>query len=99
MNNGLHHIKNWLELAHEAKWCAATLAKNCGVSLRTLERHFLKEMGKCPKAWLSEQRQQQGRQTLAERCQCQRNGGMPELQASESFDQCIQKTMGKLSHG
>jgi AraC-like DNA-binding protein len=58
MNSRLHYIQNWPELASEAGWCANTLAKNCGVSLRTLERFFLKEMGKCPKAWLSEQRQQ-----------------------------------------
>jgi len=64
MNNRLHRIQNWPELAHEAKCCAATLAKNCGVSLRTLERHFLKEMGKCPKTWLSEQRQQQADKML-----------------------------------
>jgi AraC-like DNA-binding protein len=58
MNTKLNHIQNWPELARVANWCANTLAKNCSVSLRTLERYFLKEMGKCPKAWLSEQRQQ-----------------------------------------
>ena len=64
MNNHLHHIQNWPELGQQAKWCAATLAKNCGVSLRTLERYFLKEMGKSPKVWLSEQRQQQASKLL-----------------------------------
>ena len=59
MNERLHQIQNWPERAQVARWCANTLAKNCGVSLRTLERYFLKEMGKSPKAWLSEQRQQQ----------------------------------------
>jgi transcriptional regulator GlxA family with amidase domain len=54
----IKHVQNWPERAQAAKWCAATLAKDCGLSLRTLERHFLKEMGKHPKAWLSEQRQQ-----------------------------------------
>jgi AraC-like DNA-binding protein len=57
MNTKLNHIQNWPERAQAAKWCAATLAQNCGVSLRTLERYFLDEMGKSPKAWLSEQRQ------------------------------------------
>ena len=58
MNRRLPQIQDWLERARGAKWCATTMAKNCGVSLRTLERHFLKEMKKCPKAWLAEQRQQ-----------------------------------------
>jgi AraC-like DNA-binding protein len=64
MKKRLHQIQNWPELAREANWCAATLAKNCGVSLRTLERYFLKEMGKCPKAWLSEQRQQRANELI-----------------------------------
>jgi AraC-like DNA-binding protein len=58
MSNRLQQIQNWPELARATNWSAALLAKNCGVSLRTLERYFLDEMGKCPKAWLSEQRQQ-----------------------------------------
>jgi transcriptional regulator GlxA family with amidase domain len=49
-------LQNWLELALAAKWSATTLAKNCGVSLRTLERHFEKYMGKSPKAWVLEER-------------------------------------------
>jgi transcriptional regulator GlxA family with amidase domain len=52
MNGRLHQIQNWSELAHEAKWSAAALAKKCGVSLRTLERHFLKAMGRRPQTWL-----------------------------------------------
>jgi transcriptional regulator GlxA family with amidase domain len=58
MNTKLNHIQNWHELAKDANWSAAKLAKLCCVSLRTLERHFLKNMGKSPKAWLSEQRLQ-----------------------------------------
>jgi transcriptional regulator GlxA family with amidase domain len=64
MNHRLHHIQNWPERTHEAKWCAATLAKNCGVSLRTLERYFLKKMDISPKKWLMEQRQQQASKML-----------------------------------
>jgi AraC-like DNA-binding protein len=64
MNNRLQNIQNWPELARQANWCAGTLAKQHGVSLRTLERYFLKEMGKSPKAWLVEQRQQQASKLL-----------------------------------
>jgi AraC-like DNA-binding protein len=58
MNTKMKHIQNWPELAKEANWRAAALAKKCGVSVRTLERHFLKEMGKSPTAWIAEQRRQ-----------------------------------------
>jgi transcriptional regulator GlxA family with amidase domain len=57
MNSKLNHIQSWSELARQANWSVSALAKKCGVSARTLERYFLKDMGKCPKAWLSEQRQ------------------------------------------
>jgi AraC-like DNA-binding protein len=58
MNHRLHHIQmqDWPELAQKASWCAATLAKQHGVSMQTLRRFFQKEMGKNPKKWLAEQR-------------------------------------------
>jgi transcriptional regulator GlxA family with amidase domain len=59
MNSFLNHLP-WLPaLAEQSKWSASALAKQCGVSMRTLERHFLKHLGKSPKAWLNEQRQLQ----------------------------------------
>jgi AraC-like DNA-binding protein len=66
MNLKLPHIKNWLELARQAKWSASTLAINCGVSVRTLERHFLKQKGQNPKIWLIEQRKGQAIELLRE---------------------------------
>ncbi len=54
----LKYIQNWPELARQAKWSAAALAKNCGVSVRTLHQHFLQQAGENTKAWLAEQRLQ-----------------------------------------
>ena len=62
----LNYVKNWSELAKQVKWSTSTLAKQCGVSVRTLERYFLKEIGKCPKSWLAEQRQHQALELLHE---------------------------------
>jgi transcriptional regulator GlxA family with amidase domain len=59
MNTKLNYIQNWQELAKVTNWQAAALAKKCGVSVRTLERHFIKKMGISPKAWLAEIRQNQ----------------------------------------
>ena len=58
MKSRLHQIQDWPERAHEAKWRAATLAKNCDVSLRSLQRFFKKKTGKSPKVLLFEQRQE-----------------------------------------
>jgi transcriptional regulator GlxA family with amidase domain len=64
MNTKLNHNPDWSKLASEANWSVAKLAKQCGVSVRTLERHFLKEMGTNPKHWLAEQRQKQAMELL-----------------------------------
>src|SRR5947207_1188411 len=55
----LGNIQNWPELGKQSGWCVAALAKKCGVSMRTLQRFFWENMGKPPKIWLVEQRQQQ----------------------------------------
>lgn len=58
MNNSrLNQTQNWLDLATEASWSVANLAKRSGVSVRALERYFLENTGKPPKVWLTEQRQ------------------------------------------
>jgi len=62
----LKDIQNWPELARQAKWSAAALAKKCGVSVRTLHRHFLKNMGKNTKTWLAEQRQHNALELLCD---------------------------------
>jgi len=66
MNTTLNHInlKDWPKLASDANWSVSRLAKKCQVSARTLERHFVKTMGKSPKAWLSANRQQRAVELL-----------------------------------
>jgi AraC family transcriptional activator FtrA len=69
MNRRLHQIRDWPERAATANYCVATLAKQEGVSLRTLERYFLKATGKSPKQWLAEERQHHGMKVL-QGCSC-----------------------------
>lgn len=64
MNTRLNHVQDWLELARQANWSTAALAEKCGVSVRTLHRHFLKKMGKNTKTWLAEQRQRNALELL-----------------------------------
>ena len=66
MNTKLNHIQNWPELARQAKWSASALAKQCGITVRTLHRHFLKQMGKNTKTWLAEQRQHSANELLCD---------------------------------
>src|SRR5689334_4116258 len=62
----LDRINNWDELAERVHWSAAKLAKHCVVSLRTLERHFIRRMKKTPRLWLIEQRMERAKELLAE---------------------------------
>jgi AraC family transcriptional activator FtrA len=64
MNHKLNQIQDWQARARQTEWSVAELAKRCNVSVRTLERHFVKEMGKSPKTWMMEQRQQQAAEPL-----------------------------------
>jgi len=57
MKSRLCQIKNWAELARAAKYRASVLAKSAGVSIRELERFFLCETGRSPRAWMNELRQ------------------------------------------
>jgi transcriptional regulator GlxA family with amidase domain len=66
MNTKLDQIRNSKESGQKTKWSVTAMAKTCDVSVRTLERYFLKHMGKSPKAWLAAQRQQQAIKLLGD---------------------------------
>ena len=57
MNSKLNHIHDWLKVARRAGWSVKGMAAHCGVSVRSLQRHFVKTMGQTPLAWLNEHRQ------------------------------------------
>jgi transcriptional regulator GlxA family with amidase domain len=56
VNTCLKQIQDWCQLAEDSHWRVSELAKKCSVSPRTLQRYFLKQMGKSPKDWLLEHR-------------------------------------------
>lgn len=51
------NAKQWVILGKEAKWRVSTLAHNCGISVRTLQRHFIKRFRISPREWLAVHRQ------------------------------------------
>jgi AraC-like DNA-binding protein len=56
VNGQLRRINNWPALAARAHWNVAELASLCGVSVRTLERDFLKTFGLLPHKWMQKRR-------------------------------------------
>ena len=59
MNTKLKQIQDWPQLARQARWSAAMLAKLCNISTDTLCRHFLVATGKTTRQWLVDERQRQ----------------------------------------
>lgn len=45
----LQEITDWAECAAAAQWSVTTLARDCGVSVAQLERHFLETWGQSPR--------------------------------------------------
>jgi transcriptional regulator GlxA family with amidase domain len=85
MNTRLKHTQNWQKLAQEANWSVSKTAKLCGVSVRTLERHFFVEMGKTPKTWLVEQRQKQAMELLRNGCSVKETASQLGYQYAQHF--------------
>jgi transcriptional regulator GlxA family with amidase domain len=94
MNKRLHQIQNWPERARAAKWSVVTLAENCGVSLRTLQRHFLKEMGKSPKKWLLEQRNQQAKELIQDGSRVKETAALLEYKHPSHLTNAYKKQWG-----
>ena len=68
MKSKLYHIKNWQELAKEARWSRKACALLCGTCVRTLQRKFLKTSGKSPKDWLRDERMKHARELTEKGC-------------------------------
>src|SRR5260221_4604331 len=94
MNQPLRLILDWPERARQASWSAAALAKLCGVSLRTLERHFLKEMGKHPKAWLTEQRQQRANELIQDSSRVKETAALLDYKHPSHLTNAFKKQWG-----
>jgi len=94
MNTKLNHIQNWPERARDTNWSASALARKCGVSVRTLERYFLKRMGKNPKAWLAEQRQHQAIELLRDGSSVKETAATLGYKHSNHFSREFKKCWG-----
>jgi transcriptional regulator GlxA family with amidase domain len=94
MNKRLDQIQDWPERARAAKWCAATLAKHCGVSLRTLERFFQKNMGKSPKQWLSDRRQQRANELIQDGSSVKETAGLLDYRHPNHLTNAFTKHFG-----
>ena len=66
INDSLSRSNLWARLARECLYDERMVAKRCTVSVRQLQRYFLDDLGRSPKAWLNEQRMIAARNLLFE---------------------------------
>jgi transcriptional regulator GlxA family with amidase domain len=85
MNVRLDHIQDWWKLGEEVHWSVAALAKRAGASVRALERFFLQNMGKSPKAWLLEQRHRHAMDLLNHGCSVKETAAQLGYQYAHHF--------------
>jgi transcriptional regulator GlxA family with amidase domain len=94
MNTPLNCIQNWPELAQQANWSVVDLSKLCRVSVRTLERHFLKKMRETPKVWLTKQRHEWARQQLQRGCSVKETASRTGYKYPSTFSREFSKHWG-----
>ena len=63
----LQEITDWAECAAAAQWSVTTLARDCGVSVAQLERHFLETWRQTPRDKLQAERMRRACELLERR--------------------------------
>jgi AraC-like DNA-binding protein len=95
MNTKLNHVQDWLKMAKQANWSVSKLSKTFNVTPRTLERFFIREMGKTPKAWLLEQRQKQAVELLCDGTSVKEAASLLGYQHASTFTREFKKSSGQ----
>jgi AraC-like DNA-binding protein len=65
MRSRLNWIMDWKGLAGASRFCVKELSRQCGISVRQLERYFDQRMNQSPARWLSQLRQEQALRIIA----------------------------------
>jgi AraC-like DNA-binding protein len=68
VNTKLENIQDWAELARLSNWSTSEMARQCGVTVRSLHRYFHKNKGASTKTWLAQQRQRYAYELLSKGC-------------------------------
>ena len=98
MNTKLKQIQDWTPLARQAEWTVSKLAKLCGVSVRTLERHFLKSFGQSPEAWMTKQKHKQAAELLHDQSSVKETASLVGYAHATTFAREFKKQTGLCPH-
>jgi AraC-like DNA-binding protein len=95
MSKILEQIKNWPELARKTKWSTSAMAKQCGVSVRTLERHFHRTLRQTPSDWLAVERQKYAETLLSNRSSVKETASLIGYSHASTFARAFRKQTGR----
>lgn len=94
MNMEKHRKQGLLVLAHESNYSCRDFAKRCGVSLRKLQREFIRDYGCTPKQWLNGVRQYAALELLIEGCKVREAAKALGYSHSENFSRDFRRFFG-----
>lgn len=86
--------QEWHAKAQAANYSVRRLAELCGVSLRTLERHFDKVLGKSPQVWLDEARMAVARELLVDGSSVKETAALSGFKTQQHFSRMFRKYHG-----
>lgn len=94
MSRRLRTINDWPERAALVRWCVTTLAKDCGVSISTLERYFRETMGTGPYDWLNTERMRRARELLQDDSSVKETASELGFKTAQHFSLAFKKYHG-----
>jgi len=84
-----------VDLARQANWSTALLAKECGVSVRTLQRFFAKRIRTSPKVWLAEKRRRRAVELLVQGSSVKETAMLVGYKQASTFSREFKKRCGR----
>jgi AraC-like DNA-binding protein len=86
--------EEWRGMAHAARYCVKTLAKNCGVSVSTVARHIRTKTGQGPHEWLRGMRMARAKELLADGSGVKETAGMLSYESPHHFSRDFKDACG-----
>ena len=97
MNTKLKYFdeKDWLSLARQASWSVSDIAERCGVSVRVLRRHFIRQFGATAKSWITKQRHKQAVELLRDGSLVKETASLLGYKHANNFSREFKKRNGQ----
>jgi len=90
----LKQITNWPDRAAASNWSVSELAKEYKISVRTLQRYFMRKKGKSPRCWIISERQRRAIELLRDGSTAKETAMTLGYQSQQTFTHAFRKHYG-----